>query len=111
MSETIKNLDFGDLCLEEDLDDGEQGEDRSEELRSEKHRADIVKKSDQNMSKGEMMQIIESQRREIKYLNEKLRRSEEEKGTIIENFKLSTSVLIERIKDLEANQTLGFERP
>ena len=30
---------------------------------------------------------------------------------IIENFKLSTSVLIERIKDLEANQTLGFERP
>ena len=111
MSETIKNLDFGDLCLEEDLDDGEEGEDRNEELRSEKHRADIVKKSDQNMSKGEMMQIIESQRREIKYLNEKLRRSEEEKSTIIENFKLSTSVLIERIKDLEANQTLGFERP
>ena len=49
------------------------------------------------------MQIIESQRREIKYLSEKLRRTDEEKHTIIENFKLSTSVLIERIKDLEAS--------
>ena len=55
------------------------------------------------MSKGEMMQIIESQRREIKYLTEKLKRTDEEKCTIIENFKLSTSVLIERIKDLEAS--------
>ena len=103
MSETIKNLDFGDLCLEEDLGNSEEEEDRSEELKTEQHRADIVKKSNENMSKGEMMQIIESQRREIKYLSEKLKRTDEEKCTIIENFKLSTSVLIERIKDLEAS--------
>ena len=35
MSETIKNLDFGDLCLEEDLGDSEEEEDRSEELKTE----------------------------------------------------------------------------
>ena len=32
MSETIKNLDFGDLCLEEDLGDNDLEEDRTEEL-------------------------------------------------------------------------------
>ena len=55
-------MDFGDLCLEEDqADSGDDSEnDRGEELKTEQHRADIVKKSDQNMSKGEMMQIIES---------------------------------------------------
>ena len=40
-----------------------------------------------------------------------MKRQEDEKSTIIENFKLSTGVLLERIKDLEASQTLGFERP
>ena len=58
----MKNMDFGDLCLEEDHDGNEDDseDDRGEELKTEQHRADIVKKSDQNMSKGEMMQIIES---------------------------------------------------
>ena len=110
----MKDMEFGDLCLEED-DDYDSKEDpesdREEDMKTEKHRADIVKKSDQNMSKGEMMQIIESQRREIKYLNTKLKRHYEEKDMIIDNFKLSTGVLLERIKDLEASQTLGFERP
>lgn len=58
-----------------------------------------------------MMQLIESQKREIEYLNAKLKRQSEEKDLIIENFKMSTSVLLERIKDLEASQTLGNERP
>ena len=58
----MKNMDFGDLCLDEvQADSGVNSEnDRGEELKTEQHRADIVKKSDQNMSKGEMMQIIES---------------------------------------------------
>lgn len=50
----------------------------------------------------ELLQIIESQKREIKYLNQKVERIEKEKQDMIDNFKLSSSVLLERLKDLEA---------
>ena len=58
----MHDMDFGDLCLEEDNSDSREDpdSDREEDMKTEKFRADIVKKSDQNMSKGEMMQIIES---------------------------------------------------
>lgn len=49
-----------------------------------------------------MLQIIESMRTEIRYLKKKVETATEEKEYSIENFKLSTSVLLERIKDLEA---------
>ena len=62
------------------------------------------------MSKEEMYQIIESQKKEIKYLNQKIHRIEQEREDMIDNFKLSSSVLLERLKDLEAQTSLG-ERP
>ena len=54
------------------------------------------------VSNHELKEVIESQKREIKYLNEKIQRLDKEKQDMIENFKLSSSVLLERIKDLEA---------
>ena len=63
------------------------------------------------MSFIEMQQIIESQKRQIKNLTAQNKQQEEEKDSIIESFKQSTSMLIERLKDLESNQTLGHERP
>ena len=53
------------------------------------------------MSKQEMMQIIESQKRELKYLQEKVSDLENEKDQMVDNFQLSSSVLLERLKDLE----------
>lgn len=49
-----------------------------------------------------MLQLIDKQREEIRYLKEKLRMNEAEKEQIIENFQVSTSVLLERLKDFEA---------
>ena len=46
--------------------------------------------------------MIEAQKREITYLTEKIDRLEKEKQDMIDNFKLSSSVLLERLKDLEA---------
>ena len=48
-----------------------------------------------------MMQIIESQKRELKYLQEKVSDLENEKDQMVDNFQLSSSVLLERLKDLE----------
>ena len=48
---------------------------------------------------------MESQKREIAYLNQKIVRIEQEKQDMIDNFKLSSSVLLERLKDLERPQT------
>lgn len=59
----------------------------------------------------ELLQIIESQKREIKYLNQKVERIEKEKQDMIDNFKLSSSVLLERLKDLEAQSSMIGERP
>ena len=58
-----------------------------------------------------MMQIIEAQKREIKFLTAKCSRLEEERESIIESFRHSSTMLIERLKDLESQQTLGHERP
>jgi hypothetical protein len=46
-------------------------------------------------------------------LNQKIDRIEREKQDMIDNFKLSSSVLLERLKDLEAQSSLmmGGERP
>jgi uncharacterized coiled-coil protein SlyX len=64
------------------------------------------------MSRQEMVQIIEKQRQEIKYLKEKLRLNEMDKEQIIENFQISTSVLLDRLKDFEAERLAqGAERP
>ena len=52
-------------------------------------------------STQELQQIIESQKREIKYLTEKVSRLEQDKVDMIDNFKLSSTVLLERLKDLE----------
>lgn len=54
------------------------------------------------MSKEELYQVIESQKREIRYLNQRIERIEREKEDMIDNFKLSSGVLLERLKDLEA---------
>ena len=53
------------------------------------------------MSKQEMLQIIESQSKEIKNLQEKVRFLETQKEQMVDTFKLSSSVLLERLKDLE----------
>jgi hypothetical protein len=47
------------------------------------------------------MQIIENQKREIKHLSDKMKFVENQKDSMIDNFKLSSSVLLERLKDLE----------
>ena len=53
------------------------------------------------MSKQEMLQIIESQAKENKHLQEKVRHLESQKEAMVDNFRLSSSVLLERLKDLE----------
>ena len=53
------------------------------------------------MSKAELQQIIENQKREISHLKDKIEDLEGETDTMVDNFKLSSHVLIERIKDLE----------
>ena len=55
--------------------------------------------------------MIDSQKREIKYLNEKIEKLERDKQDMIDNFKLSSSVLLERLKDLEAQSSMIGERP
>jgi len=62
-------------------------------------------------SNSELKQVIESQKREIKYLTEKVSRLERDKMDMIDNFKLSSSVLLERLKDLEAQSSMIGERP
>lgn len=65
------------------------------------------------MSKEEMSQVIESQKKEIMYLNQRIGQLEKEREDMIDNFKLSSTVLLERLKDLEAQASgsmLG-ERP
>jgi len=56
---------------------------------------------DDGMSKMEMQQIISSQRREIDFLTQKVQRMDRERENMVDNFKLSSGVLLERIKDLE----------
>ena len=53
------------------------------------------------MSKQEMLQIIESQKREVIYLKEKVKDLEGQRDQMVDSFKLSSSVLLERLKDLE----------
>lgn len=53
------------------------------------------------MSKAELQQIIENQKREISHLKDKIEDLEGETDAMVDNFKLSSHVLIERIKDLE----------
>ena len=52
-------------------------------------------------SKPEMLQIIESMRGDIDYLKTKIKSVTMEKDSLIDNFCLSSGVLLERIKDLE----------
>ena len=54
-----------------------------------------------DMSKNEMIQIVDSQKRENRYLQEKIKYLENEKNQMVDNFKLSSGVLLERLKDLE----------
>ena len=54
------------------------------------------------MSKEELLQIIESQRKEMRYLSTKCQTLTEEREYLIDSFQMSTQVLLERIKDLEA---------
>jgi hypothetical protein len=44
-------------------------------------------------------------------LSDKVERLEKEKQDMIDNFKLSSSVLLERLKDLEAQTSMIGERP
>ena len=97
----------------EDLsDDGasdEEDQKTAEELAKTVKKAEIDKGA---MSVAEMQQIIASQKREIKNLQDRCRQQEEEKLQIIENFKSSTQMLIERIKDLESSGGgMELERP
>ena len=63
------------------------------------------------VSAAELKEIIEQQKREIERLTQKCKRYEEEKEQIVASFQSSTSLLLERLKDLESQQTLGHERP
>ena len=63
------------------------------------------------VSAAELKEIVEQQKREIERLTAKCRRYEEEKEQIVASFQSSTSLLLERLKDLESRQTLGHERP
>ena len=67
-----------------------------------KFQVKISDKGEIEMSKEEMLQIIQSQRKEMRYLSTKCQTLTEEKEYLIENFQMSTQVLLERIKDLEA---------
>ena len=48
-----------------------------------------------------MFQIIDSQKKEIRYLHEKVKYLETQNNSMVDNFKLSSEVLPERLKDLE----------
>ena len=52
-------------------------------------------------SKEEMLQIIESMRTEIKYLTKKVKTLTVEKDQLTDNFKMSSGILLDRLKDLE----------
>jgi hypothetical protein len=57
--------------------------------------------------------VIDTQKKEIRYLSQRISQLEKEKEDMIDNFKLSSTVLLERLKDLEAQSSgsmLG-ERP
>ena len=56
---------------------------------------------DNEMSKNEMLQIIESQKKEIGHLQDKVNSLENENDQMVDNFKMSSSVLLERLKDLQ----------
>lgn len=53
------------------------------------------------MGKQELLQIIDNQRKEIRNLQERCRDLEIENDQMVENFKISSSMLLERLKDLE----------
>ena len=55
----------------------------------------------EDAGKQELQQIIESQKKEIKHLQEKVTLLENQKDQMVDNFKLSSGVLLERLKDLE----------
>ena len=53
-------------------------------------------------------------RNEISYLNQKIKGYVAEKDTLIDNFKTTTGMLLDRLKDLEAQRDplqFGHERP
>ena len=54
------------------------------------------------MSKDELIKIIDGQQKEIKILRSKIEKMYKDKDDMVDNFKLSTGVLLERLKDLEA---------
>jgi len=50
-------------------------------------------------------------RGEIRYLKQRVKTSEQDKDQLIDNFKLTSGVLLERLKDLEAAADPISERP
>lgn len=56
---------------------------------------------------------MRAQKKEIKYLTQKNKTLSEEKDQLIDSFQTSSQVLLERIKDLEAqlNPMAGGDRP
>ena len=54
-----------------------------------------------DMNKTELLSIIENQKSEIKSLQDKVSDLEYERDAMIDNFQLTSSVLLERLKDLE----------
>lgn len=67
----------------EEKDEDFSGDERGELISSEEHMATIKKSGDSKMSPLEMTEIIEAQKREIKYLAAKCKRQEDEKESII----------------------------
>lgn len=63
-----------------------------------------------DMSKAEMYSYIETQRLKIKELTFKNEELKKDKESMIDNFKLSSSVLLERLKELDVQTSFG-ERP
>jgi hypothetical protein len=48
------------------------------------------------------LKLVDSQHKEIKILKSKVEKLRNDKDDMVDNFKLSTGVLLERLKDLEA---------
>lgn len=99
---TIHDL-MDEMDEEQALKDDSSDEDKDREA-MERDEAGRTQENEEEggMSVREMIQVIESQKRTIKYLTNKCQTQEDEKESIIESFKQSTSMLLERLKDLES---------
>ena len=104
--------ELDDENARDDLSDENNNDDDITAAMAKPKSVSAAAEGEMQMSVAEMQEIIERQKRQISYLTEQVRQHDEEKQNIIDSFKQSTSMLIERLKDLESQQMpQGHERP